>query len=85
MFFARKSAEVRISDVFAPNRNTSRTFSSADLLIRKMSALERNPDCGRLLWTVPNFSLILFIIIFWAKLDYVKIESAKLVAFDRVT
>jgi len=48
-----------------------------------MSALENPPDCGRLLWTSSNFSLIL--LIFLAKLVYMKIETAKLVAFDRVT
>jgi len=67
MFFAPKCADVRIG--IPP--------------YLKMSALENPPDCGRLLWTAPNFSLIL--LIFLAKLVYVKIETAKVVAFDRVT
>jgi len=48
-----------------------------------MSALENPLDCRRLLWTAPNFTLILFVIL--AKLVYVKRETTNLVAFDRVT
>jgi len=48
-----------------------------------MFALEKPPNCGRLLWTAPNFSFNFAY--FLAKLVYLKIETAKLVAFDRVT
>jgi len=68
MIFAQKSANVCIG--ILPCLKNVRTGKPP-------------PDCGRLLWTVPNFSLIL--LIFSAKLVYVKIETAKLVAFDRMT
>jgi len=52
-------------------------------LVRKMSALENPLTCGRLLWTAPNFSLIL--LLFFGKISLCENKNCKTRSFYRVT